>query len=116
LKAHKTKDVVIKVGKVDEGIAPVVNWLNSFDSIFTFYSCEGDFEKNGNAMKYHPEHSIKKVAYVLFHCSIPLDLIKVCSALGSYGQVIVDYYNGSLRYKIEFDNKQNLTNFIKEQK
>jgi hypothetical protein len=39
---HQTKKIFIKEIEVDVGIEPVVRWLNSMDSVFTLYSCQGD--------------------------------------------------------------------------
>ena len=47
---HKTQEMIIKKGKVDKGIEPVVRWLNSFAGIYTRWSCEGEYDKNGEAL------------------------------------------------------------------
>jgi len=39
---HRQKEIVLKKAKVDIGMIPVVQWLNSIDGIYTYYSCEGD--------------------------------------------------------------------------
>jgi hypothetical protein len=34
----------------DEGIADLIKWLNSFPSVYTFYSCEGEYNKSPYVM------------------------------------------------------------------
>ena len=52
--AHRTRSVPIKNAEVDEKILPVVLWLNTYRSVYTIFSCEGD--ERGDP-------------YVLFTCS-----------------------------------------------
>jgi len=39
---HEQKNIPLKTISVDSDIIPLVNWLNSFDDIFTLYSCKGN--------------------------------------------------------------------------
>jgi len=42
LSDHKTTVIPLRLVAVDNGIIPVVKWLNSFNDTFTLYSCQGD--------------------------------------------------------------------------
>jgi tRNA(Phe) wybutosine-synthesizing methylase Tyw3 len=39
---HPTKTIAIKKASVDEMMIPLINWLNSYESIYTTYCCQGD--------------------------------------------------------------------------
>jgi len=51
--SHPTKRIVVKEGDIDEGIIPVVAWLNSFYTVCTYASCQGDQTvKDGSCLPY----------------------------------------------------------------
>ena len=88
--------VPIKVVEVDKGILPVVKWLNSFEGIFTRWSCEGDLTCN---------------PYVIFYCENSLDLVQVCMWVNCAATVEVSCDSCMLRYKLVFATKQALECF-----
>ena len=55
---HKQITIPLKYVQVDEEIAPLLNWLNSFDDIHTTFSCQG--RKNYKFSAY--------VIYYNFYC------------------------------------------------
>lgn len=48
LKSHKTKKVKInnKFHDIDIGIIPLIKWINNFDGITTYFSCEGSHKNS----------------------------------------------------------------------
>jgi hypothetical protein len=97
---HVTTPVVIEGVEVavDVGIVAVIEWLNSFESVVTLFSCEGDE---------------KRSAYVLFRCGSSEELKTILLRLDGvlsphdlirYGTVIVDWFDGEFRYELKFEN------------
>lgn len=98
MKKHKTKSISLKRINVDIKIIPIVDWLNSFDSVFTKFSCEGG--------KHKP--------YIVFSCDSSRDLFEITRRVGTYGVVsirpaldirLMDFY-------IEFESKKDLKYFV----
>lgn len=87
---------------IDEGILPVVKWLNSFTGIITKHSCQGDKERN---------------PYVSFICDDVYQLLHVVSrVIGKHQHVAkceVIAHNGMLRYVIRFKGVHGLQHFLK---
>lgn len=102
---HETEWTAIKVVPVDKSIVPVVKWLNSFDGIYTIFSCEGE---TGNEDA--NEEKREDQPYILFYCSDVRDLIDVCHC--PYAEVIVDFHAGMLRYRMTFYSKEHMYLFI----
>ena len=110
---HETEEIVIKKAEVDKGIVPIVNWLNSFNGIYTRYSCElgttfitlpkFDFED-----KYFP--------HVIFYCDHQIDLREVAYRTRNFAVIIAHYYEftAGLRYQIVFHSSEYLKRFISE--
>lgn len=65
---HKTVKIPLKIIEVDEKIAPIVQWLNSYEGITTLFSCE----KSGD-----------DCPYISFICRHPEDLIYILDKLNS---------------------------------
>lgn len=109
MKEHKTNKIVIKkekIANIDSKIIPVVNWLNSFESIITLFSCEG-----GDNCKDYPD---KQYPYIMFYCDSSLDLSIVLDNVFSFASVKVEYIKscGRLRYYMQFFNKNTLLIFL----
>lgn len=102
---HKAKTTVIKQATIDDGIAPVVNWLNGFSGIFTRFCCQGVYKKN--------EPVNRQEAYVIFYCDDPLDLLKICDHTRYIANIQVEIYEGSLRYRMCFPTKTALDKVVK---
>lgn len=49
---HATKEICLKKALIDKEIIPLVNWLNSFHSIYTTYSCQGDVDHKNIGSSY----------------------------------------------------------------
>lgn len=98
---HKTQKIAIKMVEVDEKMVPVINWLNSFEGIYTRWCCEGDI-------------TIQK-PYVVFYADNLRDLGEIVRHINGYGVVEVDNYVymnvNILRYYIRFDSKIRLKRF-----
>jgi len=63
---HFTEKIAIKTENIDSHIVTFVNWLNSKESTFTIYSCQGDPKINDNECSFLP--------YVSFYCDSDQDL------------------------------------------
>ena len=127
---HKTREIPLKLIEVDLNIIPVVNWLNSFETVYTFFSCEGSDSKPPRT-SYLP--------YVLFWCFDSNDLFDIMKKIDSF-QVIRERSKGNpaayihsadriitvdvnmrtdtnipshLRYSVNFPNKKTLRLFNK---
>lgn len=59
-----------KIVLVDEGIVPVVEWLNGFSSVETIFSCEGK--------------GFDYSSYVSFFCDDPADLSEIIDCVQRY--------------------------------
>lgn len=97
--------------RVDLNIIPVLEWMYTFSSVETLFSCEGQDDP-----KFHP--------YVLFHSNND-DLSKLLSKLSItlipkkhyllYGHVGVDapeWLDGKLRYRLQFEDVSYRVAFI----
>ena len=66
---HDNINVEIKPNKfadIDKGVVWLVRWLNSFDSVETFFSCEGEYTQNPAGSRF--------LAYVAFSCNSVQDI------------------------------------------
>lgn len=102
--SHDTSLITLKKAHIDKGIAKVVNWLNSFDGIYTRHSCQG------NDAFHQKEKGVKTpvppdIPYVLFYCDDPLDLICVASKIKGSAVIEVEFYprGATLRYWLKFN-------------
>jgi hypothetical protein len=102
---HKTTHVIIKSADVDEEILPVVSWLNGFNHVQTQYCCQGEDDDNN-------KFSVPQEPYVVFHCFDQLTLAMICARIGPFGHVVVEWWEGSLRYVLKFNDKANLFEFV----
>lgn len=101
---HSTIKTAIKSAEIDCGMAPLVIWLNQFDSVYSVFSCEGD--KGENVV--HPP-------YVTFYCNSLLDLQIILNETAYYSvSVNVEYMkeSGALRYYMTFKSGEFLESFI----
>lgn len=107
---HKTVLVVIDGVEVeiDSGIAPMVVWLNSFQSVRTLWSCEGE------------EDEPRLPPYISMRCGSIDDLRAIVGRLSwSFGPAFVihlvtttvDWHEGDLRYFLRFRSKSLLQMF-----
>lgn len=105
---HPTALVPLKWAWIDTGIAPVVKWLNHYDSVWTLYSCQGDPEPDVNSPALRP--------YVLFLCTDRRDLEQILNVLGISGgwHVEVDRHEGQMRYNLVFADPEQVELFIRE--
>jgi hypothetical protein len=110
LTGHETKRVVIKEGDVDVKIIPLINWLNSFESITTLFSCEGDGKKK-------IEKKVANQPYVLFTCWDHFELSAILRELDRCGCGVTceaTYWAPyPLRYMIKFEHKKGMLEFCK---
>lgn len=106
---HKTKEIILKRIEVDDSIAPVVKWLNSFPNVITRWSCEGDKKPVDDP------RIIPQKPYVVFYCDDNLELAKIASMMHGPSELLVDYYkpNGCMRYQLRFNSVKDLESFIK---
>jgi len=78
---HKATQIALKEAEIDDGIKPIIDWLNSYETAITAWSCEGD--KNPNT----PPHSSKKsvaLPYVYFSCSCSSDLSQILKMIDRF--------------------------------
>ncbi len=98
MKDHKTKKILIKSADVDVKIIKVVNWLNSFETVFTKYSCQGDS---------------KNKPYVVFACDTSDELFKISSKVGYLGRIYIrtPFEVRLMDFVLEFFSKSDLKMF-----
>jgi hypothetical protein len=105
IKKHETELIALKVVPIDVGMVSTVNWLNSFLSVHTLWSCEGD-DPSDDPLRDQP--------YVSFFCWDVYDLQKITEKIQQYfpgagldfGIITVENYAGYLRYTIRFQTKE----------
>jgi len=137
MKKHKTQKIAIKTAPIDEGILPVINWLNKFKNVRTDFCCEGDSDKEQLAtlpinikdfVTSRPnapsqdtielEHIRRNVwmnrPYVSFICSNNIELAQILYMVQWNASVEVEWFNqlGGLRYIINFYSKNALQTVI----
>ena len=105
LTGHKTKRVVIKQSDIDINIIPVVKWLNSFESVHTLFSCEGETKQE---LKDGGE---RNKPYVLFTCWDQLELMTILRELDVATCEVTYYEAYGLRYRLKFIDKEAMLNF-----
>ena len=104
---HKTQHIAIKKAHVDNGILPLVNFLNDFDGITTVWSCEGDSKTKGARNLPYVDFYAEDFESVLF-------LLKEME--GSPCEVTIRYNHESfisMRFAIHFEYKEHLNMMIK---
>jgi len=94
-KRHKTKKISTPTGpaNVDVEIIPIVNWMNSFDGIFTKYCCQGSVETIEENLSYASmdmeivhKHKYYNNPYVMFNCSNLDSLYKIFKILDDFSE------------------------------
>lgn len=89
---------------------PLINWLNSYESITTQFCCQGEPRKEGQTDEDYSMHQ----PYVLFNCINTIDLISILSVLGYRASVQI-YWNeikGQIEYRAVFTDQQALLDTI----
>lgn len=92
MRTHVAEDTVIKSAPIDNNIKDVVEWLNSFDEVYTRFSCEGDAGTS----------NLLDTAMVMFFCSSLTQLSIICKELRNYGEIKAEFFQGSLRFCLRF--------------
>lgn len=100
---HETVPVVLKQYHVDKGMVSTVQWLNSFQGVYTLFSCEGHDSERGKP-------------YVMFHCWDVYDLQKICENIQrfpgfEFGTIVVENFFGYLRYILRFNSLESFADF-----
>ena len=95
---------------VDVEMIPLVNWLNSYQSVWTHFCCQGEPRKDGETDE---SYSLNQ-PYVLFTCIDPVDLISVLSILHPYSitQIIWNNTKSQLEYCTRFYCQRSLFDTI----
>lgn len=107
---HQAKPISVKTALVDEMMIPLIEWLNSYESIHTTYCCQGepwDSEKSEEDNKFY-------APYVSFICTNQLELILVLSIIRYAAEVHVlfNLEKGQLEYVARFNSQQSLMDTI----
>jgi tRNA(Phe) wybutosine-synthesizing methylase Tyw3 len=103
MKKHLTEEIVIKKAHVDLGMIPLINWLNSFETVTTYFCCEGDESVD-----------IIDKPYVLFTCFDSIELITILTTF-QHHSITEIHWNDLKRcfeYCTRFDDKNNLHSMI----
>lgn len=103
-KPHQTRRVVVKEAPIDVLMVELVKWLNSFESVVTLHSCQGEPpDKDGvTAAADRP--------YVLFLCLDHVDLIRILATIGACAATEVEWSKerACLRYCATFIGQDTL--------
>jgi len=100
---HKTKEIVVQKADIDEGIIPLINWMNSLQDVYTLYSCQGSNKKIADCAL-----CTKNTPYVSFLCFNPVNLAKILQLFEDKAQTEIYYDNGVVKYSARFYNVQYL--------
>lgn len=86
---HKQRYIPIKYAPVDVSIAPIVLWLNSFDAVYTLFSCEGDTNHK---------------PYIMFFCRTQETLFKIIVELNYNAKIetFIDTNSTTVLYVARF--------------
>lgn len=117
VKIHKTENIIIKSVPVDRKIKRFVQWLNSFSSIETLYSCQG--ERGSKTSKTNHD------AYVSFICG-DLEQLKILMDCvinfqinrerreNDYARTEFDYSQktDTIRYQMYFGNVESTNDIV----
>lgn len=98
LSDHKTTLRMIKCAHIDTEMCSTIDWLNSFDGVYTLFCCQGD--KN-----------ISDSTYVMFHCWEIFDLQRIAESVYYHGTITVETRDGHLRYILRFNSIKTFRNF-----
>ena len=104
---HKTQRIPIKMEDVDINIIPVVVWLNSFSSVITLFSCEGD-EVDEDDDEFDV---LSKKPYVLFICSDQMQLMHILEYSQQVSTTEISMHNTQIRYCMRFNSKEEMLDF-----
>jgi hypothetical protein len=103
---HKTLKMPLKMIEVDEKIAPVVRWLNSYPSVHTLFSCQGSAKDK------------RRDPHVVFACDHFRDLCKIVNGLPSVSksktriEIMPSCDIRALVYRLSFVNQMGLEDFL----
>lgn len=124
---HVKVTVPIKSAKVDRLMVPVVNWLNSFEDVWTSSCCEGYDEDELSDEPDEQGGMVCHEPYVVFSCDSLDSLIAIFQKIesGEYDETVfargeIDWHSlgqngfGRLVYCLRFYNKSRLREFIAE--
>ncbi len=105
---HKTKRIVIKKADVDELIIPVIEWLNDYSGVITFFSCQG--EPTDDLVTDRVDKP-----YVVFTCLDSVELAEILDMLATVAIVEVSWYRETpmIRYIARFIGQKQLSHFCK---
>ena len=92
---HETERVALKMSNIDKKMVPVINWLNSFESVFTTACCEDNMNK----------------PYFCFYCHCPLTLTFVLATISGFARTEIEYWNGLIRYEARFYSIKHFESF-----
>ena len=107
-RSHKAKVIALKMAAVDEGIIPVVQFLNEFSGIWTIWSCQGDELSNDDDSGYYP--------YVTFFVEEMTALRSLLHYLrGAPCEVVIEPWTDYIpfRFAINFADRNHLDTFVK---
>ena len=104
MNTHHAANIVIKRADVDVDMIPLVNYLNSFESVTTLACCQGENGETEDDVVSLPGQR----PYVLWTCTDTIDLIKILKKLEHYGVTEIMWNNGKrhFEYRTAFPNKQ----------
>ncbi len=101
--AHKTKRTILKEADIDIEIIPIVKWLNSYDSVITWYCCQGDKKEKGQ---------------VVFTCTNPTDILNISRIVTCTNPdrriEVQEWPEATLRYELIFKNISATQEFVQE--
>ena len=106
---HTATNMVMKNISVDINIQPVVYWLNSFQTVFTEWSCEGGPEADTEHHK----------PYIIFNCHGHDDLLDILDFVSDVRGAVVEIERFSntfdvfprIRYTLRMENTEVLERF-----
>ena len=101
---HKTTKIPISFAKIDNGIAKLVFYLNTFDGIFTRWSCEGDKGKNPLNLPYVKFYA--EDVESLRHLGMILQSLGCHADLNTNGSDFMPFM--PIAFSIRFDSKKHL--------
>jgi tRNA(Phe) wybutosine-synthesizing methylase Tyw3 len=99
IKIHEIKNIIIKKADIDIKMIPVINYLNKFSSVVTWFCCQG---------------SKREKPYVIFTCNNSLDLANILFKLNqSLATIEVTWnnYKSQIEYYVKFHSNKYLSNF-----
>lgn len=101
---HATVRLSIKVASIDRKMVPVIEWLNSFDGVFTKHCCQGDDIDHSDPTGHRQE------PYVVFASDSMASLFLIVNSLGGYGEVTIlpVHETRAMDFRLSFRDCQSL--------